>query len=122
MQSNVFELLRRRLCSLSKLVFVSKGTMKNSSFQRLLQILHLVVATATSLCDRVGGVPLMSVAKSRENFTSGPGPRRYKQVMVLDEFDIHPAKGIRSKDRGLGEILLPNQVLHALTDLFLHFS
>jgi hypothetical protein len=34
----------------------------------------------------------MSVAKSRENFTSGPGPRRYKQVMVLDEFDIHPAK------------------------------
>ena len=24
--------------------------------------------------------------------TSGPGPRRYKQVMVLDEFDIHPAK------------------------------
>ena len=38
-----------------KLVFVSKGTMKNSSFQRLWQILHRVVATATSFCDRVGG-------------------------------------------------------------------
>ena len=58
-----------------------------------------------------------------------------KQVMVLDEFDIHPAKealgeqagdgtrrvrhpsrqGVRREDRGLGQDLLPHQVLYALT-------
>ena len=48
-----------------------KGTMKNNSFQRLWQILHRVVATATSFCDRVGEVPLMSVAKAAKTLLRG---------------------------------------------------
>ena len=37
----------------------------------LWQILHRVVATALSFCDRVGEVPLMSVAKAAKTLLRG---------------------------------------------------
>ena len=73
--------------------------------------------SADDLGQRQGGNPSLSAELSPDG-KAKEWPLydlANKQVMVLDEFDIHPAKGVRSKDRGLGEDLLPDQVLYALT-------
>ena len=66
---------------MKKQTFVSKGTMKNCSFQTFCQILPRHVATPLSFCDRVGEVPLMSVAKAAKTLLRGLAPEAITRIL-----------------------------------------